>query len=80
MSDVNTLPVSARPGVGKGAARAVRRDMQVPAVIYGGGEAPQSVQIPQNELIKALKRGKFLSSLLDLELEGRKIRVVPRDV
>ncbi|MEM9726747.1 MAG: 50S ribosomal protein L25/general stress protein Ctc [Pseudomonadota bacterium] len=82
MADVNILPVSSRDGVGKGAARAARREGLVPAVVYGAGEAPQPVNIKQNELIKALKRGKFLATLLDLELDGgaKKIRVLPKEV
>lgn len=81
MSNVNVLPVSSREAVGKGAARAARREGLVPAVVYGAGKAPQSIAIKQNELIKALKRGKFLASLLDLELDGGdKIRVLPKEV
>ncbi len=80
MSEVKTLPVTPREGVGKGAARAVRRENRVPAVIYGGGKDPQPISIPYNELFKALKRGKFLASLLDLDTGSEKIRVVPRDV
>lgn len=81
MSEVNVLAVSTREGVGKGAARAARREGLVPGVVYGAGKPPQSVNIKQNELIKALKRGKFLASLLDLELDGGdKIRVLPKEV
>ena len=80
MAEVNVLPASAREGVGKGAARAARRDGQVPAVIYGGGEAPLPINLKFNELIKALNRGKFLASLLDVDVDGKKIRVVPREV
>ena len=81
MSDVNVLPVSSREGVGKGAARAARREGLVPAVIYGAGEPPQSINVKQNELLKALKRGKFLAALLDLEVDGgKKVRVLPKEV
>lgn len=80
MSDINVLPATARAGKGKGAARAARREGLVPAVVYGGGEDPITVNVRQNELLKALKRGKFLASLLDLDVDGQKIRVVPRDV
>lgn len=80
MSTVNTLAVTAREGTGKGAARAARRNGDVPAVIYGGGEPPIAINVRFNVLLKALKRGKFLASLLDLELGDQKIRVVPRDV
>lgn len=80
MAKANTLPVSVREGVGKGAARAARREGYVPAVVYGGGQDPVPLNIRQNELLKALKRGKFLTSLLDLDLGESKIRVVPREV
>lgn len=81
MSKVNVLPVSSREGVGKGAARAARREGFVPAVVYGAGKPPVTVNIKQNELIKALKRGKFLAALLDLEVDGgEKIRVLPKEV
>lgn len=82
MSKVNVLPVSSREGVGKGAARAARREGFVPAVVYGAGEPPLALNIKQNELIKALKRGKFLSSLLDLDVDGgaKKIHVIPKEV
>ena len=52
----------------------------VPGVVYGGGEDPVPVNIKQNELLKALKRGKFLTTLLDLEIGDKTIRVVPREV
>ena len=42
MAEMTTLKATARPRAGKGAARAVRRDNKVPAVIYGGKDAPES--------------------------------------
>ena len=45
MSAVKTLEAVARDRVGKGAARAVRRQGQVPAVIYGGNQPPQAIAI-----------------------------------
>ncbi|MGD1869228.1 MAG: 50S ribosomal protein L25/general stress protein Ctc [Neomegalonema sp.] len=80
MAELNTLPVMARAGVGKGAARAVRREGLVPGVIYGDGKDPVAVSVKHNLLLKALKRGKFLSSLLELDVDGEKIKVIPRDV
>ena len=80
MSEHNVLPVSAREGTGKGAARAARREGMIPAVIYGGNEDPITINVKQNLLLKALKRGRFLSSLLELELDGKQVRVLPRDV
>ena len=80
MSDVNVLSVAAREGVGKGAARAARRAGLTPGVIYGAGKPPVAITVPYNVLLKRVKQGKFLATLLDLELDGEKIRVIPRDV
>lgn len=80
MAEMNTLPVSARAGVGKGAARAARREGLVPGVIYGGGKDPVAINVKHNLLLKALKRGKFLSTLLELDLGDEKVKVIPRDV
>lgn len=80
MSNENILAASSRPGTGKGAARAARRAGLIPAVVYGGGQAPEAISVRQNELLKSLKRGRFLASLLDLEIDGRKVRVIPREV
>ncbi|MEL6978290.1 MAG: 50S ribosomal protein L25/general stress protein Ctc [Pseudomonadota bacterium] len=81
MADVNVLSVLKREGVGKGAARAARRAGLVPGVVYGAGKPPVAVNIKQNELLKALQRGKFLAALLDLDVEGEdKVRVIPKEV
>ena len=45
MAEIQQLKASARPGAGKGAARAVRRLGQVPGVIYGGDKPPMSIAV-----------------------------------
>ena len=45
MSDALTLPAEARERAGKGAARVLRREGRVPAVIYGGKEEPTTIHI-----------------------------------
>ena len=70
-----------RTGTGKGAARQARRDGMVPGVAYGGGIDPLPIQIPRNELLKRLKAGRFMSTLLNLKVEGHEdVRVICRDV
>lgn len=70
----------ARAGVGKGAARTARREGLVPGVIYGGGEPPQTINVKFNELLKHLKAGKFLSTLLNVRVDGADHRVICRAV
>ncbi|GJD47993.1 50S ribosomal protein L25 [Methylobacterium crusticola] len=79
MSAVKPLEAVARDRVGKGAARAVRRQGQVPAVVYGGGQPPQAIAI---ELVRArtlIYAGGFLTTVFEIESGGRKVRAIPRD-
>ena len=80
MGETTTLEATAREGTGKGAARSARRNGLVPGVIYGGGEAPQTINIKFNELLKLLKKGKFMSSLHNVRVDGVDNRVVCKAV
>lgn len=80
MADTPVIEAVARTGTGKGAARAARREGLVPGVIYGGGEEPQSVNIKHNVLLKALRAGKFMSTLINLKVDGVDNRVICRAV
>jgi large subunit ribosomal protein L25 len=80
MGEMTTLEATAREGTGKGAARTARRNGYVPGVIYGGGEEPQPINVKFNELLKLLKKGKFMSSLHNVKVDGVDNRVVCRGV
>lgn len=80
MAELPVIEALSRPGVGKGAARQTRREGMVPGVVYGGGKDPVSIKIRQNELLKALKAGKFLTSLINLRIDGEDNRVICRAV
>ena len=74
------LDATARAGTGKGAARAARRENLVPGIVYGGNKEPQAINLKYNELIKRLKAGHFLSTLLTLKIDGSEERVICRSV
>ncbi len=80
MSDTLNLPAETREGVGKGASRALRREGRVPAVVYGGKEEPLSIHIEEKLLIKQLSSGHFLNSIVEIEVGGKKLRTLPKDV
>jgi large subunit ribosomal protein L25 len=80
MSTRPLISAETRDRAGKGAARAIRREGRVPAVIYGGKKAPESITIDMRELVKAYHTGTFLRTLYDVEVGGKKTRVIPRDV
>jgi large subunit ribosomal protein L25 len=80
MAQVNEIKASVRTRAGTGGAREVRRQAAVPGVIYGNGAAPQSIALQSNELVNLMNRGRFLSTVIDVDLEGTKTRVIPREV
>ncbi|MGE0844683.1 MAG: 50S ribosomal protein L25/general stress protein Ctc [Flavobacteriaceae bacterium] len=73
------LKATARDRVGKGAARALRRQGLVPAVIYGDKKPAKPIAIPFRDLEKRLHSGHFMTQLLEIEVDGEKTRVLPRD-
>ena len=77
---VSEIKASARPRAGTGGARAIRRDGRVPAVIYGDNSEPQNVAVDFADLTKLIGRGKFLSTVFDVNIDGKKSRVIPREV
>jgi large subunit ribosomal protein L25 len=80
MSKIVNLKATARGQGGKGASRAVRREGRVPAVVYGDKKEPQLVSLAYNELQPYVQSGRFLSTLIDLEIEGATVRAIPRDI
>ena len=74
------LEATARGGVGKGAARQARREGFVPGVVYGGNSDPETINIKQNVLLKLLKAGKFLSTLIKINIDGKEQTVICRAV
>ena len=76
---VKELKATARPSVGKGAARAERRAGKVPGVIYGNNQPPQPISVDDRELRQRILAGRFLTTIYDIDLEGKKHRVIPRD-
>ena len=79
MATVNELSATARPKAGKGAARAVRREGRVPAVIYGDKKEPIGISLDFKELKQKIYAGHFLTTVCNLDVDGTKHRVIPRD-
>ncbi|MDX1703534.1 50S ribosomal protein L25/general stress protein Ctc [Altererythrobacter ishigakiensis] len=80
MSDALTLPAEARERAGKGASRALRREGRVPAVIYGGKEQATTIHVEEKELVKQLMTGHFMNSIVEIDLGGKTIKTLPKDV
>ncbi|MFR9673462.1 50S ribosomal protein L25/general stress protein Ctc [Streptomyces sp. TR06-5] len=76
MADV-TLSAKIRTEFGKGAARRLRREEKIPAVIYGHGAEPVHVELPSYDMMMALKTPNVL---INLDIEGKKQLVIPKAV
>ncbi len=73
------LTATARKKVGKGAARAIRRESQIPAVIYGGKEPPLAISLSDRDVFFKIHAGGFLTTVAEIVVDGETIRTLPRD-
>lgn len=76
MSEIK-IAAERRTEFGKGAARRLRRDKKVPAVMYGHGAKTQHIALPAHEVMLALKNS---NALLSLQLEDETELVLPKSV
>jgi len=80
MSTAIKLAATARQRAGKGAARAVRREGRVPAVIYGDKTAPVLISLDPRDVMREASKAGFFTRLYDVEVDGKAHRVLPRDI
>ena len=80
MADIQSIGAQKRDPAGKGNARSLRGEGRVPAVIYGEKKDPESISIAINDITKLYNTGRILSTLLDVDIDGKKHRVIARDV
>lgn len=79
MAETKKLAATVRSGTGKGAARSVRREGRVPAVVYGGGAAPEAISLDYKEINQLIYAGRFLTTIFEIDIDGHKERAIPRD-
>jgi len=79
MATVNVIKAVSRSRGGKGAARAERRAGRVPGIIYGDGKPPLPISLDYDDLRQRIYAGHFLTTVHDVEIDGVKHRVIPRD-
>ena len=71
---------TARSVQGSSASRRLRRAGRVPAIVYGGTDAPLSIELDHNEIFHALRKEEFHASILEMQLDGNNQQVLLRDV
>lgn len=77
MSSEVKIQAESRNEFGKGAARRIRRQNKVPAVLYGHGTDPVHISIPGHELMLALKNS---NALLSIQWDGNSQLALPKQV
>ncbi|WP_448207673.1 50S ribosomal protein L25/general stress protein Ctc [Azospirillum sp. sgz302134] len=80
MTQIVPLSAEARDRAGKGTARQTRRDGRIPAVIYGGKQAPLMISLDKFAFTRVLHQPGFFTHLFDVTVDGATHRVLPRDV
>ena len=80
MADSITLTAAPRSTTGKGAARSLRRDGKIPAVIYGHGSPTRSLTIEQSEMDRVLQQIGTSSAIIDITIEKDTVRALIREI
>jgi large subunit ribosomal protein L25 len=80
MTEVTSLSAEPRDRAGKGAARATRRAGRIPAVIYGEKQEPVLISLEPRSFVKEYHRAGFFAKLVDITVDGKTHRTLPRDV
>ncbi len=80
MSIDYSLDAEPRSDLGKGASRRLRRTGRVPAILYGAGVEPENISLDHNKIRQELESEAFYSHILTVNLEGKKQKVILRDL
>ncbi|GCD91362.1 50S ribosomal protein L25/general stress protein Ctc [Nocardioides sp. LS1] len=73
------ITAESRTEFGKGAARRIRRENKVPAVVYGHGNDPIHITLPGHDTMMALKHG-GANALLELDIDGKSTLALTKQV
>ena len=80
MSKVFVIEAEARAGKGKSAAKNLRKEKRVPAVVYGAGIDPVNISIDFKSITKRYLQGHFKTQICQIEVAGKKIKTLPKQV
>lgn len=74
------LKVEKREAVGGLSSRKAIAEKKVPGIVYGGGKEPQPILVQTNELIKIVSNESVFNSLVELEMDNNKEKVIVKDI
>ena len=79
MTAAQAHKVEMRDKVGKGVARALRREGKIPGIIYGGKEAPVMITADKSIWFKEALEPRFFSKVFNLDVSGKQYEVIAKD-
>ena len=74
------LKATKREGLSSGSNNKLRAKGLIPAILYGGKDANQNISVNKKEISSIINSDTFLSKVLELDVDGKKEKVIPRDV
>ncbi len=77
---MNTLEANIRNNTTKGQLNAIRKDGNVPAIIYGGKDQNQKISVSKKLLKTLIEKENFLSNIITLNVNGKPQNVLPREI
>ncbi len=77
---MNNLKALKRENLTSGSNNKLRSKGLIPAILYGGKDPNQNISVSKKDLSNIINSDTFLSKVIEIEFEGRKEKVIPRDV
>jgi large subunit ribosomal protein L25 len=77
---MSNLKAIKRVRTSSGSNNKLRSEGLIPAILYGGKDANENISIQKKEIKNLVNSDTFLSKVLELDIDGTKQRVIPREV
>ena len=77
---MSNLKATKRENLSSGSNNKLRAKGFIPAILYGGKDQNQNISVSKKEISNIINSETFLSKVLELDIDGKKEKVIPRDV
>ena len=77
---MDNLKAIKRNNLSSGSNNKLRAEGFIPAILYGGKDPNQNISVSKKEISNIINSDTFLSKVLEIEVDGKKEKVIPRDV
>ena len=77
---MSNLKAIKRDNLSSGSNKKLRAEGYIPAILYGGKDPNQNISVSKKEISNIINSDTFLSKVLEIDVDGKKEKVIPRDV